>query len=115
MDTLEVHANGSKATSNTTKKQTKDEKPKRYLPSLPTVSGASDMSSVSYSALADKTAVEWSALKNYEVFSLSADGSFPMMKVSRSKAVRIGDREVILVGGGRCYRVAVSPFPTTSA
>lgn len=112
MDTLEVHTNGSKATSNTSKTKAKDGKPTRHLPSLPTASAASDMSSVSYNGLADKTAVEWSALKNYEVFSLSADGSFPMMKVSRSKAVRIGDKEVLLVGGGRCYRITVSPFPT---
>jgi hypothetical protein len=58
--------------------------------------------------LSDKTPIEWNQLKNYEIFSLSSDGSFPLMKVSRSKAVRLSDREVLMVGGGRCYRVSFS-------
>ncbi|WGV23461.1 hypothetical protein [Halotia branconii] len=69
------------------------------------------MNTVEYSGLADRTAVEWNSLKNYEMFSLSADGSFPMMKVSRSKAVRLADREVMMVGSGRCFRVSLSNHP----
>lgn len=69
---------------------------------------AIDMNPVTFSGLSDKTAVEWSSLRNYEMFSLSADGSFPMMKVSRSKAVRLADRQVMMVGSGRCYRVSLS-------
>ncbi|MGI2909028.1 hypothetical protein [Tolypothrix sp. VBCCA 56010] len=60
-----------------------------------------EMTAVIYNGLSDKTPVEWNFLKNYEVFSLSPDGSFPMIKVSRSKAVRLSDREVLMVGGGR--------------
>jgi hypothetical protein len=56
--------------------------------------------------LPDKTPVEWSQLKNYEIFSISPDGSNPMMKVSRWKAVSISDREALMVGGGLCYRVS---------
>jgi hypothetical protein len=69
---------------------------------------ATEMTPVIYNGLSDKTPVEWTFLKNYEVFSLSPDGSFPMVKVSRSKAVRLSDREVLMVGGGRCYRVSLS-------
>lgn len=113
METLEVTHNGSKATLNNDKKQTKDkEKPKRHLPALPSAVSAADMTPVDYSGLADKTAVEWNYLKNYEMFSLSPDGSFPMMKVSRSKAVRLADREVMMVGSGRCYRISLSNHPT---
>jgi hypothetical protein len=85
---------------------------RRYLPSLPSAISAADMNTVEYSALADRTAVEWSSLQNYEMFSLAADGSFPMIKVSRSKAVRIADRQVLMVGSGRCFRVSLSNHPT---
>ncbi len=112
METLEIAHNGNKAASNTDKKPTKEkEKAKRHLPALPSAVSAADMNTVDYSGLADRTAVEWSSLKNYEMFSLSPDGSFPMMKVSRSKAVRLADREVMMVGSGRCFRVSLSNHP----
>jgi hypothetical protein len=112
MEALETSVNGTKATSNTDKKPTKDkDKAKRHLPALPSAVSAADMNPVEYSGLADKTAVEWGSLKNYEMFSLSPDGSFPMLKVSRSKAVRLADREVMMVGSGRCYRVSLSNHP----
>jgi hypothetical protein len=113
MEALEATNNGNKTTSKSTNNQKENEKqkPKRQLPSLPSAVAVADMNTVDYSALADKTAVEWNFLKNYEMFSLSPDGSFPMIKVSRSKAVRIADREVMMVGGGRCYRVSLSNHP----
>jgi hypothetical protein len=113
MEALEASTNGSKAALNTDKKTTpkEKEKQKRHLPSLPSAVSAADMNAVEYSGLADRTAVEWTYLKNYEMFSLSPDGSFPMMKVSRSKAVRLADREVMMVGGGRCFRVSLSNHP----
>ncbi len=114
METLEATNNGNKTGSNTDKKTTK-EKAKRHLPSLPSAVSAADMNTVEYSGLADRTAVEWTSLKNYEMFSLSADGSFPMMKVSRSKAVRLADREVMMVGGGRCFRVSLSNHPNKTS
>ncbi|MEH2072318.1 MAG: hypothetical protein V7K47_29905 [Nostoc sp.] len=63
------------------------------MPSLPSAASAADMNQVEYLGLCDRTAVEWNSLRNYEVFSLSPDGSFPLMKVSRSKAVRLADRD----------------------
>lgn len=107
MEAVESQINNGKATANNGNTPTKG-RTKRHLPSLPSAVSAADMSNVSYSGLVDKTAVEWSALRNYEAFSLSADGSFPMLKVSRSKAVRLADREVMLVGSGRCYRISLS-------
>ncbi|WP_238553618.1 hypothetical protein [Fortiea contorta] len=76
------------------------------MPSLPSAVSAADMSTVNFSGLVDRTPVEWTSLENYEAFSLAADGSFPMMKVSRSKAVRLSDRKVLMVGSGRCYRIS---------
>lgn len=55
----------------------------------------------------DKTPVEWSSLKNYEAFSLSPDGSFPMIKISKIQAVSLSDREVHIVGSGHCYRISL--------
>ncbi|MEH2071623.1 MAG: hypothetical protein V7K47_26295 [Nostoc sp.] len=113
METLQTASNGTQTPPNTDNKPKKDERDKtrRHLPSLPSAISAADMYSVEYSALADKTAVEWSSLANYELFSLSPDGSFPMMKVSRSKAVRIADKQVMMVGSGRCFRVSLSNHP----
>jgi hypothetical protein len=111
MDTLETTLNGNKGDS---KPRKTEQKTRRHLPSLPSATGASDMNTVTYTALSDKTPIEWASLKNYEVFSLTPDGSFPMLKVSRSKAVRLSDREVLLVGSGRCYRVALSNIPTNT-
>lgn len=108
MDTVEVISNGIKAQTQPPNKPIKDAKQRRNLPSLPSATSATEMNSVTYNGLSDKTPVEWSFLKNYEIFSLSPDGSFPMMKVSRSKAVRLSDREVLMVGGGRCFRISLS-------
>lgn len=110
MELLDNHNHNGKATVNNSNTAPKS-KPKRHLPSLPSAVSAAEMSNVSFGALVDKTAVEWSALKNYEAFSLSADGSFPMIKVSRSKAVRLADREVMLVGSGRCHRISLNATP----
>ncbi|MEH2123081.1 hypothetical protein [Nostoc sp.] len=114
MEALEAVSNGTKAppkTEDKTELKPKRERARRHLPSLPSAASAADMNQVEYSGLADRTAVEWDSLKNYEMFSLSPDGSFPMMKVSRSKAVRLADREVMMVGGGRCFRVSLSNHP----
>lgn len=108
MDTIEATSNGTKAAAIIANKPTKEIKQRRHLPSLPSATSAAEMNSVTYAGLSDKTPVEWSSVKNYEIFSLSPDGSFPMMKVSRSKAVRLSDREVLMVGGGRCYRISLS-------
>ncbi|MBD2609569.1 hypothetical protein H6G81_35045 [Scytonema hofmannii FACHB-248] len=108
METVETNRNGIKTHENNGNKANKDNKQRRHLPSLPGATSASDMTTVTYNGLSDKTPVEWSSLKNYEIFSLSPDGSFPLMKVCRSKAVRLSDREVLMVGGGRCYRVSFS-------
>ncbi|MEH2467500.1 hypothetical protein [Nostoc sp.] len=116
MEALETTSNGNKAAVKTEEKaedSPKRERARRYLPSLPSAASAADMNQVEYLGLADRTAVEWDSLKNYEIFSLSPDGSFPMMKVSRSKAVRLADREVMMVGGGRCFRVSLSNHPKT--
>lgn len=113
MEALQAATNGTQTPVNSEKKSKKDDsKPKRHLPSLPSAISAADMNQVEYSGLTDRTAVEWSSLQNYELFSLSPDGSFPMMKVSRSKAVRLADRQVMMVGSGRCFRVSLSNHPT---
>lgn len=106
METSEVIKNGSKDGLSVGNTKTKTDKQRRHLPSLPSAMAASDMSTVYLTGLVDKTPVEWSSLENYEAFSLANDGSFPMLKVSRSKAVRFSDRKVLMVGSGRCFRIS---------
>lgn len=78
---------------------------RRNLPALPSVAGASDMTDVSYGCKVDASPTAWDALPLYSPFSLSADGSYPMVKVTRSKACELRTGKSILVGSGRCYRV----------
>lgn len=108
MEATDTSISNGKNTGNGTTNGRKEGKQKRYLPSLPSASSASEMSKAEYSGLVDKTPVEWKSLKNYEMFSLSPDGLFPMVKISRSKAVRLSDREVMMVGSGRCHRILLS-------
>lgn len=108
MEAIDTSTSNGKAAANGSNGTRKDSKQKRYLPSLPSGSGQGEMSKAEYSGLVDKTPIEWKSLKNYEMFSLSPDGLFPMVKVSRSKAVRLSDREVMMVGSGRCHRILLS-------
>ena len=108
MDAIDTSTSNGKATANGNHNGHKESKQKRYLPSLPSANSIDEMSKAEYTGLVDKTPIEWRSLKNYEMFSLSPDGLFPMVKVSRSKAVRLSDREVMMVGGGRCHRIALN-------
>lgn len=108
MEAIEANNNGTKSSSINSKATGKNIKQRRYLPSLPTESTAEDMAKTEYSGLVDRTPVEFKSLKNYEMFSLSPDGLFPMVKASRNKAVRLYDREVMMTDSGRCYRIRLS-------
>lgn len=103
-----TYANGTN-TANNTKTGTKPAKRTRNLPSLNSFGSASNMAKGLYKVLVSDTPIDFSNLKNYEIFSLNPDGSFPMMRISCSKAVSISDREVHPCGSGRCYRVSLSP------
>lgn len=108
METLDTSTNGTKSTSNKAKGDGKATKQTRYYPVLQAASSSEDMAKATYSGLVDKTPVEWKSMDNYSLFSLTPDGLFPMLKVSRNKAVRLFDRNVEMVSGGRCYKILLS-------
>jgi hypothetical protein len=106
MQFTEVEADGTPVTVNGTKTIIKPkQKQRRNLPALPTNPGASAMADVLYSCKVDNSPASWEALPLYSPFSLSADGSYPMVKVSCSKAADLRTGKSIPVGSGRCYRV----------
>lgn len=115
MEATDTVNNGSKAHVNKGDTPSKQPRKQRYLPSLPTASSADERSKVTYNGLCDNIPVEWQQLKNYEVFSLSPDGSFPLIKVNKCKASYLSDRNTLAVGGGRCYRVYLSNIPGKNA
>lgn len=78
---------------------------RRTLPSLPSTASASEMSSATYEVKVDTTPTNWDALPIYSVFSLSADGSYPLIKVHRSKYADLRTGNSHAVGSGRCFRV----------
>lgn len=78
---------------------------RRVLPSLPSTASANDMASASYEVKVDTTPVNWDALPLYSVFSLCADGSYPLVKVHRSKYCDLRTGNSHAVGSGRCFRV----------
>jgi hypothetical protein len=106
-----TYTNGT-STSNTAKDKGKQVKSKRNLPPLTTFGSAADMKKVQYTALVSDVPTDFSNLENNELFSLNQDGSFPMMRVSRSKATSLHDGKGYPCGSGRCYRISLSAHPT---
>jgi hypothetical protein len=104
-----VQENGTKAKVNPT--QGKVKKP-RNLPSLNQTTAISNMKTATFGGMVDTSPIDWHMLENNTAFSTAEDGSFPMVKVHRSKAVSLADGKSYPVGGGRCYRVFItSSFP----
>lgn len=83
----------------------KPKKTRKALPSLQGGAGASQMETVTYTSKVEASPTNWENLPLYAVFSLASDGSYPLIKVSKSKYadLRTGNSE--WVGSGRCYRV----------
>ena len=100
-----IHTNGI-APLQTEQTKTKAPRKQRYLPGLPSVSSVNDMTEATYKVMCDRTPTEFAALDNYEFFSMSPDAASLMMKVSRSKAIRVSDRKVFQTNGGRVYRAS---------
>jgi hypothetical protein len=100
-----THTNGITPT-NTKETKIKSPRKPRYLPGLPSVSNVNDMIEATYKVLCDKTPTEFSSLDNYEFFCMSPDAASLMVKVSRSKAIRISDRKIFQTNGGRVYRAS---------
>lgn len=96
--------NGAVPASNAGKSAIKP-RTRRNLPALPSMASASGMSDVTYSCKVDSSPSSWESLPLYCAFSLNADGSYPMVKVSCSKACDLRTNKSIPVGSGRCYRV----------
>lgn len=78
---------------------------RKALPSLPSTTSASEMVDVEYSCKVDTTPITWESLPLYAMFSLSSDGSFPQIKVSKSRRFEIRTGNSHPCGSGRCYRV----------
>ena len=101
----EVQTTNNGATTALTAVKSATKRPKRNLPSLPSTSSASDMTDVAYSCKVDVSPTTWESLPLHGVFSMASDGSYPYVKVSRSKACDLRTGKSIPVGSGRCYRV----------
>ena len=101
-------SNGNQQSINTTSKLDKKPKQQRFLPPLPNFSSAAEMHSTSYSVLVDKTPSDFLSLPNYTIFSMTADGSFPMLKISVTRAVTLSDAKTYPTGGGRVYRISMA-------
>ncbi len=108
MDAIETTNNGR-----ATKNKGKDDpiqKPtrQRSLPALQQVTGTSGMSEAAFVARVDKSPTDWQLLPLYALLSSAEDGSYPLVKISRSKCVSLVDGKSFSVGSGRCYRIVLS-------
>ena len=97
--------NGRKGSNNTA---TDESKPKRErkMRSLAGIAEASAMTEVQITRRVDNVQTEWSAVENFSLFSLSADGSYPCVKSSKSSYIDLtrGKQENDIFSG-RCYRL----------
>lgn len=96
-----VSLNGKEA------KTEKKKRPPRALPSLAAAAGASDMANVVYNCKVDTTPISWDNLPIYSLFSRSADGSFPLFKISKSQYADLRTGKSEWCGSGRCYKVVM--------
>ncbi|BAY86002.1 hypothetical protein NIES267_55080 [Calothrix parasitica NIES-267] len=108
MEVSDTVNNGTKTASKGGDKTTKEVKRQRHYGVLQPSSDADDMAKATYNGLVDNVPREWKSVKNYELFSLTPDGLFPWLKVSRNKAVRLFDGHVEMVSDGRCYKIMLS-------
>lgn len=95
--------NGSKTEVTTVKKR----KQRRAAPSLQAQTSTSAMPSAQFAAKVDTAPADWQMLGNYEMFSCAEDGSNPMVKVNKTRAISLTTNKYCLVGGGRCYRIII--------
>lgn len=108
MATETTERNGTTTASSSGKNANNKPSRQRSLPSLQAVTGTSEMGDAAFVGRVDKNVTEWQLLPLYAAFSCADDGSNPMVKVSRSKAVSLVDGKAQTVGSGRCYRVVLS-------
>ncbi|NEP70292.1 hypothetical protein [Moorena sp. SIO3A5] len=74
--------------------------------SLESASSLSEMSGVTITGYCDSAPTEWQLLPTFASFSLSADGSFPKVKSSKSSFIDLKTgRHETGIATGRCYRV----------
>lgn len=92
-------------TNNGTKSVDKPKRQRKVPPQLPSMASASDMADITFICKVDVSPIAWDALPLNATFSLSPDGSYPKVKVHRTKACDLRTGDSIPAGGGRCYRV----------
>lgn len=83
-------------------------KPKRARkqpPPLPSVASATEMGNVAYQCKVDSAPISWDALPLWTAFSLSGDGSYPHVKVSKRQYCDLRTGRAYPVGSGRCYKI----------
>lgn len=86
-------------------KEPKKLKPRKPLPPLVTSAGANEMPEVSYAGRVENSPVNWVDLPRYALFSGSPDGSYPLLKISKTQYVDLRTGKSNWCGSGRCYRV----------
>jgi hypothetical protein len=86
-------------------KEPKKLKPRKPLPPLITSAGANEMPEVNYLGRVENSPTNWGDLPRYALFSGSADGSYPLLKISKTQYVDLRTGKSQWCGSGRCYRV----------
>ena len=84
-------------------KKARKERPMRSLAGM---AEASAMGIAEIKRKVDNVQSEWKALPNFSLFSLSADGSYPCVKSSKSSYIDlVRERQENDIFSGRCYRL----------
>jgi hypothetical protein len=104
MTEVKAETNGSVPQTSTGKTPT-PRRLRQNFPALPSSPGASEMGDVAFNCKVDSSPTNWESVPLYSAFSLSSDGSFPKVKVTRSKYCDLRSGNSQPAGSGRCYRV----------
>ena len=103
MNTINSNLSTDSQQQNNDKPRTRRQR--KALPSLPSTTSATEMVDVEYRCKVDTTPITWEQLPLYSMFSLSPDGSFPQVKISKSRRFELRSANSFPCGSGRCYRV----------
>ena len=97
--------NGTKEGTQASDKGNKSPKQRRNLPTLQVATSTSELKEAAFVAKVDESPTDFSMLPTNTAFSLAQDGSNPMVKASKSKAISLSDGKSITAGSGRCFRL----------
>lgn len=96
------------------KTDTTQPKRKRRTCGIPVVKSLSEMTLVQYEARIEQQPTEWERIKNYQLYSPTADGSHLMQRINKGKSLDLRTRMPLPTTYGQAYLVHLEANPIST-